>query len=391
MKKIDSLYFVGLLALATFDISDVRASVLSDSLDGALASVLQDTGTPGAAATVTRGGVTVWSGAQGYADPAAGVPFTTNTLSSVASVTKMFTATIVTRLAEDGRLSLDSPIAPYVPKGIPGAGQVTIRELVNMTAGYADIEDLPAYHAAYHDPNHVWTRDELFSPVTTPHFTPGTQYEYSNTNYLLLGHIIDNVYPGGVNAAFQTYIAKPAGLGDDVVWQRDPAVAGRFAHGFETENGQTYDASAGAKDLGVNTSVWGTIWTDGGIGATADGLARFGNALYDGRLLNAEDTAGEVSCGFTFDNRCWDGYIGAFNGYDAFLLHDSQRDVTITAVTNGLNLDDRRQLAFIPALIDTYDSVADPVAPVPLPASWALFGMGLIGIVFGARAWEAVY
>ena len=365
---------IALLALCS---PGANATPLSDSLDAALQGVLAETGTPGAAATVTSNGQTVWSGASGYANPAAGVPFQTSTLSSLASVTKLFTLTIVERLAEDGKLSLNSPITPYVPSYVPSASQVTIGELLNFTAGYADIEDLPAYHAAYKDPNHVWTRDELFQPITAPHFAPGSQFEYSNTDYLLLGAVIDSVYPGGTNAAFQSLIAGPAGLGQDVVWQRDPAVAARFAHGFETEGGQTTDVSAGALDLGVNTSVWGTLFTDGGIGATAEGVARFGDALYSGKLLDAADTAAQVYCGFNIDGHCWDGFVGAFNGYDAFLLHDSDRNVTVAAVSNGLNLDDQRQLAFIPALIGAYDSTADLATNVPEPASWAMLGLGV--------------
>ncbi len=370
----------GLCALAFISMAaPLSASPVTDRLDATLSALVAETGTPGASATITRNGVTIWSGAAGFADPSAGVPFTPNTLSSIASVTKLFVSTIVTKMAEENRLSLDEPIAPYVPATIPGADRVTIRQLVDMTAGYADVEARPEFQAAFQDPNYPWTREELFAPIADPQFEPGSQYEYSNTNYLLLGQVIDSIYPGGTDAAFRNYIAVPALLGDGAFFARNPDVASRVAHGFSTQNGVTLDVSAGAID-GVNSSVWGTLWTDGGIVATADAVARFGDALYSGALLNAENTAAARICGFTFSNRCWDGFVGAFNGYSAFVLHDSERDVTIATVTNGLNEDSFSQFAFLGGLVDAYDTQV-AVSPVPVPASLPLLGLGLTALV----------
>ena len=376
------------LSLALVAPCPTRASTVGDVLDQTLAALLQQTDTPGASATITRNGQTLWSGASGFADPAAQVPFTPRTLSSIASVTKLVTSTIVTRLAEKGLLSLDAPIAPYLPAGLPGTDRVTIRHLVEMTAGYADVEGLPDIEEAFRDPNHPWTRDELLSRITAPQFEPGTQSDYSNTNYLLLGAIIDDVYPGGTSAAFQDLIAGPAALGEDMVFDRDPAAAHRVADGYATRGGVTVNVNAGATDLGVNTSVWGPLWTDGGIVATSGGVARFSDALYGGLLLNAGNTEAAKVCGFTFSGRCFDGFIGAFNGYSAFVMHDSTRKVTVSAVLNGLDEDTGSQFLFIPGLIDAYIASAEPPAPspVPLPATAPLLALGLAGLIGFCRA-----
>ncbi len=360
----------------------LSASTVTDKLDATLSTLVARTGTPGAAATIVQDGTVLWSGATGFADPAAGVPFTTNTLSSIASVTKLFVSTIVTKLDEEKRLSLDESIAPYVPSTIPGADKVTIRHLVDMTAGYADVEALPEFQAAFKDPNYPWTRAELFAPIAAPQFVPGSQYEYSNTNYLLLGQVIDSIYPGGTDAAFRDFIAGPALLGDGAFFARNPDVAARVAHGFSTQNGTTLDVSAGADEL-VNTGVWGTIWADGGIVATADAVARFGEALYTGKLLNPENTAATFICGYTFSNRCWDGFVGAFNGYSAFVLHDARRSVTIATVLNGLDEDTFSQSAFLDGLVDAYDTQVAP-SPVPVPASLPLLAVG-VAALFGLR------
>lgn len=361
--------------------SPAFASPVSDRLDTVLQALVQGTGSQGAAASISVGGQLIWSGAAGQADTSTGTPFTTTTLSSVASVTKLVTSTLITRLSEDGRLDLDAPIAGYVQPGIPGADRVTVRQLVNMTAGYADVEGLPEFALAFKDPNYPWTREELFARITAPQFEPGTQEEYSNTNYLLLGQVIDTVYPGGTSAAFRDYVAAPALLGDSVVFDRDPAVADRVAHGYSTQGGVTVDVNAGANDLGVNTSVWGPLWTDGGIVATADGLTRFADVLYGGGILNAANTEAAKFCGYTFSGRCWDGYIGAFNGYSAFVMHDSARNVTIAAVVNALNEDTVAQYGFIEGLTESYIQSVEQPSAVPLPGALPLLGVGLLSLL----------
>lgn len=346
-----------------------RAQTLGQTMQAALARAVAATHTPGAAVSITCNGTPVWSGAAGVSEVTTAQPFTRTTLSSVASVTKMVTATLVLRMAEDGLLALDSPISAVLGASIPDGATVTIRNLLQMRSGYFDIERYSWFAAAANDPNYVWKRAELFRHIKPPRFTPGSRFQYSNVNFLLLSAIIDAAYPGGVAAAYRAYMGGPAGLGGRVSFARVAALAPRVAHGYQTVGGVTTDVNAGARNLGVNTSVWGTLWGDGGVVATADGLARFADALFGGRLLNSASLAamqtplragGPYGLGLernSIDGHDWYGHVGAFQGYTAFIGHDPARGVTIAAVANALDADSDAQGHLLVDVVAAYDAV----------------------------------
>lgn len=351
------------VSAAAAPLPDTYAPVTAAFRDG-----LANSRTPGGAAEIRVGDTIVWQAAVGQAKAGPAARFRPDTLSSVASVTKTIMATMVMRLVERGVLSLDKPIAPYLPSSIPATDQVTLRQLLGMRSGYREIENDPGFLRAITDPNHVWTREKFFRRITAPHFTPGTQYEYVNTNYLLLSAIVAKVAPDGMQGAFRRLIAEPAGLGQDVVFARNPAVAPRVADGWRTRGGRRRNVNAGARNLGVNTSVWGPLWGDGGVVASADGLARFSRALFGGRLVRPETlaamrptTPNEDGLGlqaFTIDGHEWLGHFGAFNGYVALLAYDVQRDTTLTIVANALDEDTGGQAAILFPLVTAYDAVA---------------------------------
>lgn len=345
-------------------------------LDTAFAGALAQSKTPGGAAAISREGVLVWSGAAGLADTQTRRPFDARTLTSVASVTKLFTATLVMRMAEQGTLALDAPIARYLDAKIPAADTVTLRNLLSMRSGYNDVEGSETFLARINDPNYAWTYDALFALIEKPHARPGQKFEYCNTNYVILSAIIEKTYPGGVAAAFRDLIARPAGIEDEAFFTREPAAAARFARGYFTLQGKTTDVNAGATDLGVPLNTWGTLWGDGGVASTALGLARFADALFGGRIVTAASLAamvpakgtGDYGLGMTrmkLGGRQWIGHLGAFPGYGAMIAHDPARKVTVAVVINGLDGDAFAQQKIGPALVDAYDRSAAALGSGP--------------------------
>ena len=160
-------------------------------VDSAVVQVLTSTGAPSASIAVVRGGEIVYERAygDGRIDPKA--PATPSMRYAIGSVSKQFTATAVLLLAEEGRLSLDDNVAKWLPE-LTRAGQVSVRRLLSMTAGYQD----------------YWPQDYVFTDMLRPttaqaimqrwagkplDFDPGTRWQYSNTNYVIAGAIVERV------------------------------------------------------------------------------------------------------------------------------------------------------------------------------------------------------
>jgi len=151
--------------------------------------ILQKTGVPSASVAVVRDGKMVYSHAYGFANLENKTPAQPSMRYSIGSISKQFTATAILLLQEQGKLSLDDKVAKWVP-GLTDGDKVTIRQLLSHTSGYQD----------------YWPQDyvmpEMLESTTTQHilekwakipldFTPGTKWQYSNTNYVIAGIIVE--------------------------------------------------------------------------------------------------------------------------------------------------------------------------------------------------------
>jgi CubicO group peptidase (beta-lactamase class C family) len=166
--------------------ADVRARI-----DQGVTEVLAATGAPSASIAVVQNGRVVYTRAYGKAQLAGGKAATPEMRYSIGSISKQFTATAVLLLAEEGKLSLDDPVSKYVP-GTTRGTEITIRQILSMTSGYQD----------------YWPQDYVMPGMlqpTTPaqivagwankplDFEPGTKWQYSNTNYVIAGMIVEKV------------------------------------------------------------------------------------------------------------------------------------------------------------------------------------------------------
>ena len=239
---------------------------------------------PGASAAVIVTGKGLWAGASGKVSRG-GAPVTADTLFNAGSVTKTFVAALVLDLADEGVLRLDDAVARWLP-AYPRAGRMTVRQLLNHTSGLADFVDNPAFwEAARQRSPKVETVEGVLGFTPAPLFEPGDGWAYSNAGYLLLGRVVERATRSTVGRELNRRLLEPLGL-HDVLYAPEQAIPARFAHGYVDvdEDGASEDVLplAGVR-AGRPTSAFG--WADGGVVATARDLARWGHALYGGKVL----------------------------------------------------------------------------------------------------------
>jgi CubicO group peptidase (beta-lactamase class C family) len=208
---------LALVATVSFLTFNLHAQVV-DSVDPALkaridsiaAGVLKQTGAPSASLAIVRGDKIVYTHAYGKARLDPSVPATADMRYSIGSISKQFTATAILLLQEQGKLSIDDAVGKYVP-GLTRGDEVTIREILSHTSGYQDYapEDYPV--ASQLKP--VTPQQILNEWATKPlDFEPGTQWQYSNTNYVIAGLIVERVTGGKLFDFLSEHIFHPLGM-----------------------------------------------------------------------------------------------------------------------------------------------------------------------------------
>lgn len=283
-------------------------------------------GVPGTIA-LSRHGAKVTLAVSGVRDLTTHAPIRTGDRFRIGSNTKSFVATVVLQLVGEGRLRLTDNVERWLPALVPDGAAITVRQLLNHTSGLYDYGQDPRLLAPYeHDRGHYWPPRALVALATShpPQFPPGTDFGYSNTNYILLGLIIEAATQHTAAAEIQQRLIRPLGLADTSFPQRDPHIAGRHTRGYLTN--LPPDAAAPDGTLDITVLSPSTAWTAGGIISTAADLARFHRALITGRLLRPHEQreltttapGADYAMGvFRIDTPCgpaW-GHDGSFPGY----------------------------------------------------------------------------
>ncbi len=262
--------------------------------------VKKDKGVRNCVLSVAKGdGTFSWSGAAGIASQAGQVPMTKDTPIYIASITKLYTATAIMRLYEKGALSLDDPMSKYLPEGLTRGIHVyrgkdyshgiTIKQLLSHTSGIADYySEKPKggkslFEMFLEEPGRSWTVDETIDRVRKdlkPNFAPGTDASYSDTNFQLLGKVIEAITGKPLHIVYEDLLFRPLGL-------KHTWLIGRSKPQLPP-TGVTADIFY--KDVNITkTRSNGSYWADGGIVSTSEEMIIFLKALKEGRIVS-EDT-----------------------------------------------------------------------------------------------------
>jgi D-alanyl-D-alanine carboxypeptidase len=221
----------------------------------------------------------------------------------MGSNTKTMVATVILQLVAEHRLSLTGSVDTWLPGLVPDGQHITLRMLLNHTSGLFNYLDDPAILKAFTGQDtRLWTPEQVLAVAVAqpPLFAPGTQYSYSNTNYLVLGLIAEKVTGEDLADLVQQRIAGPLHLHDTyLVTGSDRQHNPTLAHGYEPDAARLAPllppgTPAGTAFVGprrpdgyvdttnVNLSA---EWAAGGMVSSAEDWARFDTALMSGRLL----------------------------------------------------------------------------------------------------------
>lgn len=321
--------------------SDPLPAELAAKLDAAVRGALGQAAAPGViAGVVTPEGR--WTGAWGLADPATGAPMQVGMHTRIGSVTKTFTGTALMQLAEAGKLSLDDPIGQYVP-GLPNGDRITLRQLANMTSGLLSYTRAEAFLDIFFErPETVFTPAELlaFAIPGSPIFEPGEQFDYSNTNTVLLGMVIEQVTGEPIATVFDRLIFAPLGLQNTSWPGTSTDLPAPFPQGF------TLQGNAATPEAPSNATHWNPAWgwTAGEMVSDLDDLLAYGRALGTGQGLLGEAaqmerlTSFPEPAGYGIGIGCtvgWIGHTGELPGYNTTVFYDTTTDTTVVVQANS--------------------------------------------------------
>lgn len=230
--------------------------------------------------------------ATGMADTAKREAMTTSHLLLSGSVGKTYASAVALQLMHEGKFALDDKVSKYLGDEawfarLPNANDITIRQLMNHTSGLVRYEFNERFTADLSAaPDRVWQPRELVAYLldTTAPFAAGQGWDYSDTNYIVLGIIMEKVTGRKYLDLMRERLLQPAGLRE--TRPSDARVIPGLANGYAGANNPFGGADAVLVDgrMVINPQF---EWTGGGVASTARDLARWGKYLYDGKAFDA--------------------------------------------------------------------------------------------------------
>ena len=252
----------------------LAAPLLAQAYDKTVTDILAKSGAPSASVAIVRDGKIVYEHAYGTARLDPPMPATTQMRYSIGSISKQFTAAAVLLLAEEGKLSLDDKVVRWLPD-LTRARDVTIRQLLSMTSGYQDfwpqdyVMPMMLNDVAPHEITAGWAKKPL-------DFEPGTKWQYSNTNYVIAGMIIEKVAGMPVVDFLRERVFKPLQMTSVADTDQSPLGA---------SDPMRYLRYAGGPPRPAPKEGRGWMFAAGELAMTAHDLALWDISMIDQRVL----------------------------------------------------------------------------------------------------------
>ena len=285
--------------------------------------------------------VTVHDGEDGVlhasqgADPDGKAPLPSDTF-RVGSITKVFTSVVVLMLADEGLVDLDAPVGDYVSR-VDVPPEVVVRDLLGHTSGIANYTDVPGFFdTIQEDTGRVWLPEEMVELVAgeQPLFEPGSDFSYSNTNYIILGILIEEVTERPYHEVVRARILEPLAMSSTYVAgvEDGPDPFGAYT---------SIEGPVAAIDFDY-TSIATSAWSAGAMVSSPQDLHLLLTALFDGQIISDESlaqmTAGEE---YGLGIAVWEspagifGHNGGIPGYSTLVVHAPETGSTAFWVATG--------------------------------------------------------
>lgn len=304
---------------------------------------------PGISATLIMSGDRIWSGASGLSDIKTKEALDTSMVFQQASICKMFAATLIFQLVEENKLSLDDTISQYLPplKNVPPGTK--IRYLLNHRSGITDILEHPKVTETWITaPDSIWKPEKVIEAYCLPpKFKQNAQFAYSNTNYVLIGMLIEKIRQKPLNQVLKEYITTPYGLKNIYLDPFDPIKAPQAQGWTSFSQANVYDTNAG---LILNPCSSSMFTMAGAIVAQPSEVAKFTRLLWSGKILNSASLATMKTCTnlgvgggngygygtirYSMGGKTYYGHSGDINGFTTMTMHHEASDLTLTVEIN---------------------------------------------------------
>ncbi|MFF7257042.1 serine hydrolase domain-containing protein [Streptomyces microflavus] len=308
-------------------------------LDKAIEAVRRQAGIPGVVVGIWMPGKGNYVRATGVADTTTREPMSADSYIRIGSETKTFTVTALLELVDEHRIKLDDPISAYVP-GVRNGDRITLRHLAEMRSGlFPYTADADFQRDLLSDPQRYFTPKEVlaYGMKHKNTFKPGAQFQYSNSNLVLLGLVIEKVSGQRLDHFIHERVLRPAHL-HHTLFPTGPEFPEPHAHGYtdQTLSGETADATD------WNPS-W--AWAAGAMISDLHDLRRWAKTVATGELLSPETQAQRLrtiptgipglSYGLgIFDANGWIGHNGSLPGYETVTVHLPSQKATLVIMIN---------------------------------------------------------
>ncbi|GAA4833356.1 serine hydrolase domain-containing protein [Kitasatospora terrestris] len=309
------------------------------ALDGTIEQVRTRAGVPGLVVGIWMPGKGCYVRATGVADKTTGAPMATDGYVRIGSETKTFTVTALLELVDDHLIGLDDPIAEYID-GVPGGDCITLRQLAEMRSGlYPYSFDADFQHDLLSDPQRTFTPQEVlaYGYKHDNTFDPGAQFQYSNSNLILLGLVVEKVSGRPLAEFIHDRVLRPAHLRHTLfpVGNEFPDPHPR-GYTDQTLSGATEDATD------WNPS-W--AWAAGSMISDLQDLRHWAEVVATGRLLSPGTQAQRLkflptgvpgtSYGLgILETGGWIGHNGSIPGYETVTVHLPAQKATLVLMMN---------------------------------------------------------